>query len=124
MKVVINRCFGGFGLSPLAIQEYLKLQGKECFFYNYSDKEIPMEEASTYSVCYTQRGQRNEDHFYAGSIERDDPILIQVIESLGEEASSGDLAELKIVEIPDGIQWEIDDYDGRESIEETHRSWG
>lgn len=40
MKLVVNKCHGGFGLSPIAIAEYLKLKGKECFFYkkNYNDK--------------------------------------------------------------------------------------
>ena len=31
MKVVINRCFGGFGLSPLAVKEYLKEKVKSAF---------------------------------------------------------------------------------------------
>ena len=55
-------------------------------------------------------------------IERDDPILIQVIEEMGSE-SWGFAAELKIVEVPDDIQWEIDEYDGLESISEVHRRW-
>ena len=29
----------------------------------------------------------------------------------------------KIVEIPDGVQWEITEYDGKECIKEKHRSW-
>ena len=29
----------------------------------------------------------------------------------------------KIIEIPDDIEWEIDNYDGIESIHEKHRSW-
>ena len=32
-KVVINKCYGGFGLSTLAIKEYLKLKGKQAYFY-------------------------------------------------------------------------------------------
>jgi hypothetical protein len=54
--------------------------------------------------------------------DRADPKLIQVVEELGEEAS-GACAKLKIVEIPDGIDYEIDEYDGLESVEEKHRSW-
>ena len=30
---------------------------------------------------------------------------------------------LLIVEIPDGIEWEIWDYDGKESVHEKHRHW-
>ena len=42
-----------------------------------------------------------------------------------DNPSKGEIqcAELAIVEIPDGIEWEIDDYDGIETIAETHRTW-
>ena len=33
-------------------------------------------------------------------------------------------AELKIVDIPDGVNWEVEEYDGNEWIAETHRRWG
>lgn len=33
MKIVINACYGGFGLSKKGISEYLKLKGKEAYFY-------------------------------------------------------------------------------------------
>lgn len=58
--------------------------------------------------------------------DRADPKLIQVVEELGgdrRKGASGDCAALRIVEIPDGIEWEIDEYDGDESIEEVHQSW-
>ena len=32
-EVVINSCYGGFGLSPKAIKRYLELKGKQCFVY-------------------------------------------------------------------------------------------
>lgn len=32
-KVVINACYGGFSLSPLAIKRMAELQGRECYFY-------------------------------------------------------------------------------------------
>jgi hypothetical protein len=40
------------------------------------------------------------------------------------EASWGDCAELAVVEIPDGINWHIGEYDGIEHIAENHRTWG
>jgi hypothetical protein len=55
-------------------------------------------------------------------IERNDPALVDIIEKLGDKAN-GNFADLKVVEIPDGISWYIDDYDGVETIHETHRSW-
>ena len=48
-------------------------------------------------------------------IPRDDPALVQVVEELGEEAN--DLhANLKIEELPGGMQWLIDSYDGYEQV--------
>jgi hypothetical protein len=41
---------------------------------------------------------------------------------MGEEAND-QFAKLEIVEIPDGVEWQIDEYDGYESIHEVHRSW-
>lgn len=46
---------------------------------------------------------------------REDPILIQVIETLGSKAN-GYCADLSIQEIPDGSRYEIDEYDGWETI--------
>ena len=34
MKIVINAQYGGFGLSKLATEEYLKLKGKKSYFYS------------------------------------------------------------------------------------------
>ena len=37
-----------------------------------------------------------------------------------------DLAQvpnLKIVEIPEGVRWEIEEYDGKEWVAEMHRTW-
>lgn len=33
MKVVINKCYGGFGLSPKAEKRLGELMGKEIYFY-------------------------------------------------------------------------------------------
>ena len=45
-----------------------------------------------------------------------------MIEELGELAN-GRCAELRIVEIPDDVEWEINEYDGMETVDECHRKW-
>ena len=90
MKVVINKCYGGFGLSDEALQLYNELSGLSI----KRETEIP----------------------------RHDPHLVEVVERLGEAANSG-FSELKVVDIPDDVEYDICEYDGMEWIAETHRTW-
>lgn len=50
------------------------------------------------------------------------PVMAQIVEELGDEAS-GRFSELKIVDVPDDVNWVVKDYDGCEWIAETHRTW-
>ena len=59
---------------------------------------------------------------FCRSIDRDDPQLLKVVRELGQRAA-GSCCELGIAEIPDGVEWAIDDYDGYETVEEVHREW-
>jgi len=93
MKIVINNCHGCFSLSDKALAEYLRLKGIIVTSYDEDD------------------------------IKRDDPILVQVVESLGKESNRFG-SELKVIDIPDGVDWLIQEYDGREWIAEKHRTWG
>jgi hypothetical protein len=141
-KLVVNRRHGGFGLSPKAERRYLELVGKDCYFYKQTQyahnnngvaeyTRIPIDEAKQAFIAYTLTKDigeiindlpNDETYWYNGNLERDDPILIKVVEEMGEEAN-GDYSNLEIVEIPDDVVWEIDDYDGYETVHETHRSW-
>lgn len=149
MKIVINDCYGGFGLSPKAIKRLAELNGKECYFFKKEGFEKPFEkitiEEASESIFYCAfnvpnpndvlpKEQKGENGTYLEYnkkfeqitnihfVDRTDLKLIQVVEELGKEAN-GLVSDLKIVEIPDGIEWEIDEYDGIETIEEKHRSW-
>ena len=95
-KIVINTCYGGFSLSSEA--EQLMLKKADVFLY-YDIKESRV---------------RN--------IARHHPLLVDVVEELGSKAW-GDNAELKVVEIPEDVEWEIIEYDGIEHIAEQHRKW-
>jgi len=35
----------------------------------------------------------------------------------------GTYSDLKVVEIPDGVNWYIEEYDGLEHVAERHRTW-
>jgi len=92
MKVVINKCHGGFGLSKEAENKYKELAGI------------------------------SNPNFYDRSIARDDEHLIAVVELLGSAADSR-YSELKIVDIPEDVDWYIEEYDGLEWVAEKHRTW-
>jgi ABC-type transporter Mla MlaB component len=94
-KVVINRCYGGFGLSHEAIMRIAEIKGIKLY---------------------------TEDNFDVHGISREDKTLVMVVEELGEKAN-GDCAELKIIEIPNDVEYTIEEYDGSEWIAEVHRTW-
>lgn len=74
--------------------------------------------------AYTELGLEWDGYGYAynGEKMRTDGKLIAVIEKLREKAS-GRFANIRIVEIPDDVLWEIDEYDGIETVHEVHRKW-
>lgn len=136
MKVAINDCFGGFGLSTEAIKwliaknsPLIHIKPIEEYTGGNKDPFLPSEQQEDvgdgfvkgFTSTLFKDGMAYIDD--TRSDNRDHPDLIEVIETLGEK-SWGEYAELKIVEIPDDIEWFIDEYDGVETIHEVHRSWG
>lgn len=101
-KIVYNACYGGFGLSEEAVSLYLDLKGmvytKVKRYWGY-----------TFEV-------EGDPEFYQEGIKRSDPILVQVVETLGEKAN-GDCAKLRLEEVADGTHYRISEYDGMETVE-------
>lgn len=60
--------------------------------------------------------------WYHWEIKRDDPQLVQTVLRLGGVANTP-YSRLKVVEIPDDVQWTICEYDGLEWVAEDHRTW-
>jgi hypothetical protein len=119
-KVAINTCFGGFGLSDVAFEKLMERKGIE--FEISTDNKYSSE--ITY---YYRKGMVDDDEGYLSAYEfirdRSDADLIAVIEELGLTKAAGKYAELKIVEVPDDVEWHIDEYDGVEHVAENHRTW-
>ncbi len=72
-------------------------------------------------AAYNELGIPWDGYGYC-KLKRSDPKLVSCVEKLGTKAN-GECAELEIVEIPDDVDWEICDYDGKEWVAEKHRTW-
>lgn len=108
-KVVYNNCYGGFGLSHAAIMRYAELKGitlhpKVGKYRNYE--------------YYTDPNHTKKSYWYHRSEinDRTDAALVQVVEELGD-AANGDYAKLVIEDVPAGVKYRIQEYDGNEWVE-------
>lgn len=139
MKVVINKCYGGFSVS-LDAARFMADRGHDeakrmIAEHERDDKWIqqfvatgewpddcPESSIKCLAIdakCY----QRNKFYGYFNDLKRNDTLLVEAVEALGEKAN-GECANLGIVEVPDDVEWEIADYDGNEHVAECHRTWG
>lgn len=150
MELVINRCFGGFSLSDAAyekliewgvpVRKYVEQQrdpmsrlylpepqndGEVIF-----DRELtPVGESEFNDIYHKYKGQTSITERYWEtwlSGRRDHPLLVRVVKELGaghRTGASGACADLAVIEIPDGTEYTIEEYDGVEHVAEVHRAW-
>ena len=137
-KVILNKCYGGFGVSIEVYKLYAKKKGLSICFYDcdYRNgktiyKKIEEPTNPVFFHCFTKDIEDNvtisDDDYEKYSLwlcrdYREDPTLIEVVEELGEKANSP-FSDLRIVEIPSDLDYVIDDYDGIETLHENVREW-
>jgi len=97
IKVVYNSCFGGFSISKKCAERMAELGSEEA--------KAMLQEHANDDMPFWHGGWDGDRH---------DPMLVEAIEKLGDEAS-GDCASLVRVTI-EGDRYIISEYDGRESI--------
>lgn len=73
MKIVANRCFGGFGLSPLTLRRLAELQGKTAYFFT---REVGHGLDSTYNPVTLEQAQA-EVTFFAFDIPNPNEVLAE-----------------------------------------------
>jgi hypothetical protein len=74
-------------------------------------------------VVYYDTELINKIYFDPHDIARDDPILVRIVEEMGDAVNTYH-SKLKIAEIPDGVIWEIGEDDtGYEWVQEKPRKW-
>ena len=134
MKVVINVCHGVFSLSHEGKMAYLAKKGipvwhedKKYYLVPPEQRlDVTLHENQWHSLSPKEKKDWNEAYsktvFYDHDLDRTDPDLVAVVQELGKKAQ-GRCAELKIVEIPDDVEWQIEEYDGSEWVAEKHRTW-
>ena len=124
-KVVYNACYGGFGLSKEACQRYWDIEGQQVWIedaeWGFTVWLVPpeerreqkewssmtMDEHIAYNLAYSKQT------WYDRNVSRHDPVLVQVVEELGDKAN-GEYAKLRIEEVYGSYR--IDEYDGNESV--------
>lgn len=138
VKIVINTCFGGFGLSDDAVVAYGKRKGltvyiervnslySEYWLLPAAERPRALQDGEFQAMTQDERAAHNArysaSHLSVRDIKRDDADLVAVVEEMGE-AANDQFSKLVVVEIPDDVQWEISEYDGSEHIAEQHRTW-
>jgi len=105
MKVIVNECYGGYGISIEAGKLWLERKGIK---YDIYDDRYTL-------IVYIDGESHNINHY----ISRTDETLIEIFEEKGSEFVSGIHAELVLEEIPDGCKYDIREYDGMEYINIT-----
>lgn len=139
-KVILNKCYGLFRVSPKGYSLYAEKIGKTLYYYRgnhdaentliYTKENlsefIKDEPTLLYFYSFVDHGEKiihssfddkREGCLVLDEKHRFDPVLIEVIEELGDDASAT-MSELKVVEIPDDVaeDYMIDDYDGFEML--------
>lgn len=104
-KVVVNKCYGGYGLSTAAAERIAEIKGVT--LRNIGDEHYPYYE-------YEENGKTVDLY----DVPRNDPALVQAVEELGK-AANGPSAELVIETVT--IEVDFDNYDGRETV--NVRGW-
>lgn len=131
MKIILNKCYGGFNVSDKAYELYAKKKGISLYrYYNDYKNRVMCKGLDLVTYYFTKDFGDNvkrdkidwKTNLELNYEHRDDATLIEVVEELGKKAS-GNHSELVVVEIPDGMDYVIDDYDGFETLHEKVKVW-
>ena len=133
MKVVINKGFHQFCLSLEALKKmfgnvYVYQHDWLLDLYFRQDSLLDRRSRSNnfiYSTHdYGKETLRIDDKhkIYFETMDRSLNQLVSVVEEMGQKAGAYG-TDLKIVEIPNDVNWEIEEFDGKERIREVGRIW-
>ena len=120
MKILINEKHGGFDLSQELVEWLIKER-------NWIVTEMDENHNYINPVADFAKLSRGDDYsLVLGSWSpryRTSQDIFDGIEALGLKRCETSYCRLKIIEIPDDVDWIIEEYDGAEWVAEKHRTW-
>lgn len=106
-EVLYNNTYGGYNIPACVAKLYAEKKGLK-FIPDPKDENCP------YGYTLTTYNRKDDNYIYP---ERDDETLIQCFKECREqEIDNEDFDDLSIALIPAAADYEIDEYDGMESI--------
>lgn len=124
-KVVYNSCYGGFGFRSEIIKWVRDNEEELKKVYNDADVENLVEATIKGEKYDDGSGPKTTDGVSTFNIWRDNDLLADIVD--GETDYSGMIntrhSSLRVAEVPDGVEWVIDEYDGVETVKEKTRSF-
>lgn len=136
IRIAVSNDYGGFHFSYKMMMRYAELKGITIYAYEESfsdnpDDDVKLilinsgEEEDHYFIFYTtfplekliaceENYQYQIDDY---DFVRTDPVVIQVVEEFKDET------QIRIVEVPDDVDWCIREDIGVEWVAEKHRTW-
>jgi len=126
-RVVYNSCFGGFGFHEKAVR-WVR-EHKDSLTDEYGKEDVEEIANSTLSgERYPDgSGPKAEHHTYINGLNltRDNRLLADIVSRETEYTGpvDGSHANLRVAEVPNGVDWRINEYDGNETVEEQTQTF-
>lgn len=123
--VVYNWCFGGFGYDESVVKWVRENEDSLKQEYNDDDVEELADETISGEMYDDGSGPKLNYLNNCSGASRDNELLATIVS--GDTEYTGTVgakySELYVAEVPDGVDWVIDEYDGQETVKEKSRTF-
>jgi len=109
-EIAISDSYGGTTPSKKVLKEIHDSVDDEFVWIEDIHPVVGFEDGERILADETIESYKCED------IPRDHPVLVEAIRELEKTG-------WKVVEIPDDVEWIVDEYDGKEWVAEQHETW-
>jgi|APHM01.1.fsa_nt_gi hypothetical protein len=126
-RVVYNSCFGGFGLHEDAVK-WVR-DNKDRLREQYDNTDVSELTNTTLSGEFYDDGSGPKEDWITSvkpiDLSRNNELLADIVSGETEYTGTvnGQHADLRVTELPDSVDYTIDEYDGNETVKEQYRTF-